>query len=496
LVKGVIFLDPDFGWRVQTGRLILRGQFPRIDPFSYTMPSFPFVDHAWLVSALFAFIYDSFGMLGVSFVVSLVNVSTLLLAARVFKSPEKSKVFRPFSRVELGAFASVGFLLLFSINYSFFGVRAQVFSWFFFVLLLFLIFEEKNWLKRRKFFPLLIFVWANVHGSFVLGLALVLIYIILNLFSKKRFGFGDFLIFFLGFGLSFVNPYKNGLWRESLSSFFDVRLRFFISEWMPLLTMIHVGYVVLIVLCIFFIFKGIGKYKLNQIVIFSILLFLAIGSKRNVLFWALFSLPLLERSSISFYKFLLKIKYGRERFVKVYKSFWLLVLTLIFSQMFLDFISAYQLKKWYPSEGVSFLKSLDLKGEIFSDYGWGGYLIWKLPEKKVFIDGRMPSWKNSKVSGERELYSAFDTYLEILSGKVDFEEVAKRFAINYVLFPKSKSVPSYYFGDLARKVENFLLRLNLIRPEFDLASYLEKKGWIKIFETENEVIYEGGGKFL
>src|SRR4051794_140107 len=51
---GIVYLDPDFGWHLRTGQYILSHGIPKTDPFSYTMPNFPFVDHAWLTDiALF-----------------------------------------------------------------------------------------------------------------------------------------------------------------------------------------------------------------------------------------------------------------------------------------------------------------------------------------------------------------------------------------------------------------------------------------------------------
>jgi len=56
-------------------------------------------------------------------------------------------------------------------------------------------------------------------------------------------------------------------------------------------------------------------------------------------------------------------------------------------------ISTEILTNRFPVAAVDrFLKSAEagkvLHGEMFNDYGWGGYLILALPERKVFIDGR------------------------------------------------------------------------------------------------------------
>ena len=48
-------LDPDLGWHLRTGQLILeRGGAPMQDWYSYTMPLFPWTDHEWLFQVLIA----------------------------------------------------------------------------------------------------------------------------------------------------------------------------------------------------------------------------------------------------------------------------------------------------------------------------------------------------------------------------------------------------------------------------------------------------------
>ncbi len=41
-----------------------------------------------------------------------------------------------------------------------------------------------------------------------------------------------------------------------------------------------------------------------------------------------------------------------------------------------------------PVKAVEFIRAAGLKGPMMNDYGWGGYLVWALPEHKVFVDGR------------------------------------------------------------------------------------------------------------
>jgi hypothetical protein len=42
----------------------------------------------------------------------------------------------------------------------------------------------------------------------------------------------------------------------------------------------------------------------------------------------------------------------------------------------------------FPVRAVEFIRGQGLQGPMLNDYNWGGYLIWAMPEKKVFIDTR------------------------------------------------------------------------------------------------------------
>ena len=44
--------------------------------------------------------------------------------------------------------------------------------------------------------------------------------------------------------------------------------------------------------------------------------------------------------------------------------------------------------KGNPVAAVDYIRRAGLSGPMLNDYGFGGYLIWALPEHKVFIDGR------------------------------------------------------------------------------------------------------------
>ncbi|MDZ7666367.1 MAG: hypothetical protein U5K27_13775 [Desulfotignum sp.] len=38
---------------------------------------------------------------------------------------------------------------------------------------------------------------------------------------------------------------------------------------------------------------------------------------------------------------------------------------------------------------VDHIKAGNIHGNLFNQYRWGGFLLWAIPDQKVFIDGRM-----------------------------------------------------------------------------------------------------------
>jgi hypothetical protein len=481
-LKAVLQIDPDFGWRLKHGETILLQGVAKSDPFSYTMPSFPFVDHAWPVSMLFAFTYSVVGYGGLA-----LFFSALFLSVYLFITLELQKGFKNVTIKRYSIFGNFVFVAATAGFFSLFGIRAQVFTWLFFGLLIVFLWDRELWNKYKLYLPLYFLVWANFHGGFASGLLAVGLYIGAKSVRLKKIDVKECLLFGVSFIATLINPYGIQLWREVWSSVADSGLRWEIEEWKPSLMYPDFAFWFLAV----FTFLGIIRYKnkflLEHKFLYFIYLLQAVAIRRNIPLWIFIAIPVGTMVVHFLQKEASRVKLGTRRFNTFIKVLSIITLLIFSIQTYknIKISLAMSEKSFYPQNAVYYLKNNIPQGEIFSEYGWGGYLVWKLPEKKVFIDGRMPSWEWK--APQKELDSAFDVYRNIITGNEDHNIYFEQFGVGTVLYPKNKKNRREI--QLERTINNLLGRLGYTIPKDELIERLIADNWIKVYEDDIAVVY-------
>jgi len=51
----------------------------------------------------------------------------------------------------------------------------------------------------------------------------------------------------------------------------------------------------------------------------------------------------------------------------------------------------------YPKKALTYLQSVSLDGPMMNDFSWGGYLLWNMPQSRVFIDLRADGFEERGV---------------------------------------------------------------------------------------------------
>lgn len=411
--KAKSYLDPDFGWRIRLGELILKNGIPRTDPFSYTMPSYPYVDYEWLTHVAIYKIHSLFGYGGLALVFTLLAIGTILLCVW-----GTNIVFVPLQIL----FAS-------GILFSYFGSRAQVISWFFFAIVCRILLNENLWKRFKYGLPLIFLLWANMHGGFIIGL---IVFFILAILKRKP---ADIIILILSALITLLNPYGLQLWREVWISISDLAIRLYIIEWRPVFFSVTAGALLFFAFSLAFILQDKRKLKIYEILPLFLLLISAFSSARNIPFFLIFSVIILQ-SIIK--NFIIKVnsnKLNLRRFNLLYIFFLLTVTTVTLVEWYKNYSAAQTRNERnnYPRQAINYLQKNLPDCEILGSYEWGGYLDWKLPAKKVFIDGRMASWRQAANNSESSYI--FGEYRDLLHLKLPVSEVFKKYNVTTVLLP-------------------------------------------------------------
>lgn len=470
-VKGIIFLDPDFGWHVKIGELITSSGFLFRDPFSYTMPSFPYIDIQWFSNVIFHSIYSLAGMYGLSLIYSLLMFLALVV---IIKSLGKKIIYW-----EVPVILTIGIL------FSFFGVRPQVASWFLWALFLGITLNEYWWKKWRFFLPPLTLLWVNLHGSFALSITTLLLIGAVRLYQKKLRK--DFILLILLSTLaSFVNPYGPRIWHEVWLQMSDSSLRWSILEWQPVFLTLDLVFFIYATLSVMLVLHNRKKFRPEELVLYFFFLVQAVSSIRHIPLWTILSLPMTIASFGYTLDTVNKIPQAISRFNKIYQYTLYAAVVILFLQSILVLKSAMAFgeETFYPKIAVIYLRENLPQGNLFSEYGWGGYLIWKLPERPVFIDGRMPSWRY-KLNPPDETGYAMKDYTGLLNGEIAYRDVFEKYSITAVLWPKNRQMG--YFEAFAAKIsERFFGK----KEQFDLLKALKKDGWQMVYEDKISIVFE------
>jgi hypothetical protein len=157
-----MLVDPDTYWHIAVGRwIIAHGTVPRHGIFSGTMAEMPWVAHEWLAEILFGGIYDHFGWAGVVGATSLSVATALALLLRA--------LLRDLEPTH----ALIATLLAISLALTHLLARPHI------LILPILVLWTSGLLAARDAeripslrLVLLMTLWANLHGSYMLGLGL------------------------------------------------------------------------------------------------------------------------------------------------------------------------------------------------------------------------------------------------------------------------------------------------------------------------------------
>jgi len=178
--------DASIGWHIRNGELMLRSHaITRTDPFSVTMAGKPWYAWEWLYDLVIAGFHHWFGLNGVVFFSAVIIAATFALTLRF--------------ALRRGADLPVAVLLLaLALGASTIHLlaRPHVLSWLLTVIWFQLLDSDSSAdlpERRRRLWclPVLMLLWVNLHGGFVVGLVLLGLYLVSDAIQYFRLGTGE-----------------------------------------------------------------------------------------------------------------------------------------------------------------------------------------------------------------------------------------------------------------------------------------------------------------
>jgi hypothetical protein len=440
--------DTDIFWHLAAGREILTHRhFLFSDPFSFTLDSPQWIDLHWLFQIIVYGLYLAAGLKA---------IIAFKLAVVAFVCIALCTIFRSARYIWCSGFLAA----LFFCHARYLVLDRPVLITMVCMAVYLFLFEKvrqgwnRNWLWLCV--PLQIF-WANSQGLYPIGLFIIGSYWCEILVAaappdperKHFFSAPAFfaLILFLCCLACVVTPYGiNGLTLpfKIFSRIAPVAKNIYslnISENVPLmsLTGFEAGYrilVILIAIIAFLLFAlNIKRIRIAHILLFSGFLILAFIAVRNVLLYFLVMIPVISYGVMSAD---VVLRLG-SRSAWTGRFLWTAAVLAGLSCLWTPVQDHWAMVRAYPPHRAlspfrfpekitEYLKTNPVRGEMFNDIRYGGYLIWKLfPEKKVFIDGRLV------IRSDR----FFQEYLAICEQPDLFPQVAEKFNITHVILPSA-----------------------------------------------------------
>lgn len=426
--------DPDLGWHLKYGEYFFKnGTVLRDNIFSTMMPDYKWVNHSWASDALIYFVYNSNGFIGISLLGAGIVTLTFFVLSKAFNLTLWNKAI----------LFPIIFLMVSNVNAVSF--RSQMMSYFFTVVLFYILsLYEKN-PKRLLFVIPLFLVWANFHGGFIVGLILLFGYLGIKKLLELKDDFNirkiipavkfEFLAVIGVLIASLINPFGYGVYLESFNHFGNPWLKY-VSEWSAFENLSQQWWKLIIFVNLYLVgtlllFMG-GKLKKNLTFAILILFFIGLSFYERRYAWSMYyiSAPILLGIS----EYLKPSSKSVQRTAVLILSSAFLLIAFHFKQS----PEYYNSMNWdrfcmnssnlCSKNAIGFILKNNLTTNLSTPYSWGGWMIWNYPEIKPSIDGRMHLWK------DKNGYSAFGEYYTNVR---DWESIDKS-KYNTVLVLKQK----------------------------------------------------------
>ncbi|TMD13463.1 MAG: hypothetical protein E6J00_08220 [Chloroflexi bacterium] len=426
--------DPDFWWHLTTGNWILAHHaVPRHDLFTYTVSDHRWITHEWLSEVLLGAVFAAGRLPLVNLALGLVTAAGFLLVFRAI-DPRTNFLVRTFA-VLLGVAAAN----------PIWGPRIQMIT-FALAALTYLWIQRFCEGRSRALFllPAVVLVWANLHAGFFTAYGFLMIALAaegLKLLLRRpeampirrlrQLG----LVLLACIAVAVVNPNGWLIYPYALQTLSSPVQQKLIVEWFsPNFQMPEIWFFEAMIFLLLVGLAAARRIDLRQLLLLLAGLALALHSVRNLPLFTVVAVPALAACAQQALD-----RWGgaliRRRplpanvLTLALNTTVLLVLALAVLVAIRPALSERTdgslVARDYPIAAANFLNAHPPPGHMLNQYGWGGYLIYRLyPKQPVFVFG------DAAVTGDRLL----EDYARIVYITPAEPDLLDHYDVNWVIF--------------------------------------------------------------
>jgi len=465
--------DPDFWWHLKSGEWMWqhRGLLQH-DPFTFTGDGQTSLREALILKGYWLWQLLAYGLYAVARFngIFLLNLLTLL-ALFVLQAHQ---LRRAGVRIWAAAPLLASVYLLISYNYA--VERPQFISLLCVPIVLGQLFQFRQGGRLGLSLPLIMLLWGNLHGGFVVGDILLVLFAAGTLYDERsQPGRLRHALLWAGLGVLFSLLNPNGVDTFiGLASFYHSSLMTDVYEYRDTFFLVGRGRLDLLLLWLMVAVYLAGVWlrrrqlSLTELCLAGFLIWFSLAHGRNAGFFALGMLPLTGAA-------LQRMLDGCPPRLGLLVGGLLLCLPLAGvalrgGELAAQRISQGAVSPFFPEPAAGFLNTSGLKGRLLNDYTLGGFQIWRgYPAWQVFIDGR---GLDPKVYEDWKLIVAASLE-DAGQGRPRFEQLLDHYRVDVVMLP----LFDMYTGRITALVK-FLIN----KPDWTPV-YLDAQAYILARET-------------
>jgi hypothetical protein len=444
--------DYDLWARLAVGSIFFQtGTVLKHDIFSYLPTKNLWVDHEWGSGVVIYAFARYLGEYGVFILKALLIYSILIMVLKTIMTQGNKQPVGVLYCVLLGYALFPGIASL---------VRSQMFTYMFFIVWLYELECVKLGRKTARevlwVFPCTMLLWVNMHGGFVAGIGLIVLYAIGEPLNRKS-ALPYLWIVLSILPITLINPYGFALWSYVVQA--SVMPRPSIPEWQPISLSgpmqaigglkVHflMGYMVFVGMTLATAIRSVVRRQRpdwTKAVLVAVLFFIGVRHQRHIVFFVLAVSALLHDQFDGLLDPLRKVIGGTSlgNFLKkqavvrrglgyiLPAAIFICIIPKLSYGMTIDY-------RRFPVGSLEFIKQNRVSGNLATAFDWGSYSFWKLyPQCKVLVDGRYEGVYPEDV---------FDIAMQFSQKQEGWWKVPGRFHTDVLVLPKN----AYTQTDLA-----------------------------------------------